>query len=231
MHGWPVRLACLASTHQRFLSKEPGHVEKPLLYQAQTPQPLGETERHSPHRRQHGQNQATREELSSIRKVVIAGGIPTSPNSVLNDCRRNCLPPAIPFSPLSSLARASRRRRHRRKRNSPVGLVFGQTSAGSPASKAVKEKAMKNQVELSAAIQRVMRDQNLSREELGRKLGVSAVMLNKIICGDVVPSRHLEKQMIEVLGIEPELVERLSARQQKKAGAAMKRESTERKAA
>lgn len=52
-------------------------------------------------------------------------------------------------------------------------------------------------------------------------------MLNKIMCGDVVPSRHLEKQMIELLGVEPDQVKNLSARRQKRSTAAMKRESRE----
>jgi len=74
---------------------------------------------------------------------------------------------------------------------------------------------MRDQVELSAAIRRVMRDKNLSPAELGKKLGVSEVMIDKIICGEVVPSRHLEKQMIEILEIKPDRVKNLAARRQK----------------
>ena len=90
---------------------------------------------------------------------------------------------------------------------------------------------MRDQVELSAAIRSGMRDKGLTEEELGRKLRVSAVMLNKILCGDVVPSRHLEKQLIEVLGIAPERVSRLASRRQKKVTAAMQREAKSKKAA
>jgi hypothetical protein len=56
-------------------------------------------------------------------------------------------------------------------------------------------------------------------------------MLRKIICGDVVPSHHLEKQMIDVLDIEPERVKHLAGRRRKRANAAMKGESRTRKAA
>jgi len=90
---------------------------------------------------------------------------------------------------------------------------------------------MRDQVELAAAIQRIMKEKKMTPEELGKKLGVSAVMLNKIICGDVFPSRHLEKQMIEVLGIEAHPVKRLARRRKRRANATTERESKKRKAA
>ena len=90
---------------------------------------------------------------------------------------------------------------------------------------------MRDQVELSAAIQRVMKEKKLTPEELGKRLGVSAVMLGKIICGDVVPSSHLEKQMMEVLEIKPDRTKSLSARRKIRANAGMERESRRRKAA
>lgn len=90
---------------------------------------------------------------------------------------------------------------------------------------------MRDQVELAAAIRRAMKKKKLAADELGKKLGVNAIMLNKIMCGDVVPSRHLEKQMVEVLEIQPQRVKNLAQRRQKKATGAMKRESTKRKAA
>ena len=79
------------------------------------------------------------------------------------------------------------------------------------ASNAVKERDGRDQVELSAAIQRVMREKKLTAEELRKRLGVSAHMLRKIICGEVVRSSHLEKQMIEVLEIKPDRVQRSCA--------------------
>ena len=90
---------------------------------------------------------------------------------------------------------------------------------------------MRDQIELSAAIKQAMREKKLSREELGKKLSVNAIMLDKILCGDVAPSRHLEKQMTEILEIEPERVKSLATRRQKRSTAAMKRESKKRKAA
>jgi len=50
-------------------------------------------------------------------------------------------------------------------------------------------------------------------------------MVEKIICGDVVPSSHLEKQMIEVLEITPDRVKGLTQRRQKRANPAMKRDA------
>jgi transcriptional regulator with XRE-family HTH domain len=90
---------------------------------------------------------------------------------------------------------------------------------------------MRDQVELAAAIQRVMKEKKLTPEQLGRKLGVSAVMLKKILCGDVIPSRHLEKQMMEILEIKPDRVKSLAQRRQKRAQAAMERASKRREAA
>lgn len=90
---------------------------------------------------------------------------------------------------------------------------------------------MRDQVELSATIQRAMKQKKLTPEQLGKMLGVNAVMLWKIICGDVVPSRHLEKQMIEVLEIKPERVKRLAQLRRQRAHASMGRESNEKKAA
>jgi len=69
---------------------------------------------------------------------------------------------------------------------------------------------MRSKEEFSAAIQHAMKDKNIGAEELRRKLDVSEVMLKKIISGEVVPSAHLEKELIEVLSIEPNLVKRLA---------------------
>jgi len=74
---------------------------------------------------------------------------------------------------------------------------------------------MRSEVELSAAIQRAMKDKNLGPEELRRKLDVSEVMLQKIISGEVVPSHHLEKEMVEVLDIQPNRVKRLARLRQR----------------
>lgn len=77
---------------------------------------------------------------------------------------------------------------------------------------------MQDQVELAATIQSAMRELKLSPEALAKKLGVNGIMVNKLICGEVVPSTHLEQQMIEVLRIDPKRVSNLSGRRQKSAG-------------
>jgi len=48
-------------------------------------------------------------------------------------------------------------------------------------------------------------------------------MVNKIICGDVIPSGHLEKQMIEILEINPDRVKNLAGRPRRGASAATSR--------
>jgi transcriptional regulator with XRE-family HTH domain len=76
-----------------------------------------------------------------------------------------------------------------------------------------------------------MREKNLSREGMVELLGVSSLMLDKIICGDVIPSRHLEKQMVEVLGISHRTVSYMSARREKKERECYEKERVKRKAA
>jgi ribosome-binding protein aMBF1 (putative translation factor) len=90
---------------------------------------------------------------------------------------------------------------------------------------------MRDQVELSAAIQTAMKKKKISPEGLRKRLGVSAIMVTKIMCGEVVPSGHLEKQMIEILEISPDRVKNLAARRRHGASAAMTRETRTRKAA
>ena len=54
-------------------------------------------------------------------------------------------------------------------------------------------------------IHRAMRHKRLERNGLAKLLGMNEIMVNKLLSGEVVPSRHLEKKMIELLGIpEPE---------------------------
>ncbi|HWC18710.1 MAG TPA: hypothetical protein VG498_16990, partial [Terriglobales bacterium] len=60
---------------------------------------------------------------------------------------------------------------------------------------------MKSSTELAAIIRAAMRDKNLDRQGLAALLGIGDVMVDKLLCGDIVPSRSLEKQMIEKLGI------------------------------
>jgi len=90
---------------------------------------------------------------------------------------------------------------------------------------------MRDPVELSAVLQRVMRDKKLSPAELGEKAWCRRDHAKQDYVGDVVPSGHLEKQRIELLGMEPDQVKNLTARRQKRSTAAMKRRIKKRKAA
>ena len=90
---------------------------------------------------------------------------------------------------------------------------------------------MRDQVELSAAIQSAMKKKKLSPVALGKTLGVSRIMVSKIMCGDVIPSGHLEKQMIEILEISSDRVKNLAGRRRNRENAAMKHETRKRKAA
>lgn len=60
---------------------------------------------------------------------------------------------------------------------------------------------MKSSTELSAMIQAAMREKDLDRQGIAELLGMGDVMVDKLLCGDIVPSRNLEKQMVERLGI------------------------------
>ncbi len=90
---------------------------------------------------------------------------------------------------------------------------------------------MRSNKELAATIRATMKRKGLTDKALGKALGVSAVMVEKIVCGDVVPSRHLEKQLVEVLGIPTTRVAQLAARREQKNKKEQMRESRTRKAA
>jgi ribosome-binding protein aMBF1 (putative translation factor) len=82
---------------------------------------------------------------------------------------------------------------------------------------------MPDDKELGAIVQQAMRERNLDRKSLAERLSVSSVMLDKIVGGEVIPSRHLAKQMTEVLGIpEPtiqKVIERRETEEHKKKAA------------
>ena len=90
---------------------------------------------------------------------------------------------------------------------------------------------MRVQKELSATIREAMREKNVNENDLAKVLGISPIMVGKLLCGDVVPSRHLQKQMVEVLGIEPDTVSQLSSSNERKAHRAMSRDEEMKKAA
>ena len=90
---------------------------------------------------------------------------------------------------------------------------------------------MRSETELAATIRSSMQRKKLKKTDLAKMLGISDVMLEKLVCGEVIPSSHLEKQMKEVLGISVPRVTRLSARRQQKAKGRQIREASRRKAA
>ena len=56
---------------------------------------------------------------------------------------------------------------------------------------------MESNTELAKSIQNAMRAKHLTRDQLAETLGTSHFMIEKLLSGDVVPSTHLEKKLIE----------------------------------
>ena len=86
---------------------------------------------------------------------------------------------------------------------------------------------MRSEKELAAAVRAAMKKQKLEKHQLAEKLKISPIMLDKLLCGDIFPSRHLEKQMTEILGIKEQRVAELARRRERKTP----RKSSSRKAA
>jgi len=76
---------------------------------------------------------------------------------------------------------------------------------------------VRTEKELAAAIRAAMKRKQLDKNQLAQTLKVTPIMLDKIICGDIVPSAHLEKQMIEVLVVKEVRVKKLADRRQRRA--------------
>lgn len=90
---------------------------------------------------------------------------------------------------------------------------------------------MHSKRELAILLQGAMARKNLTREDVGKAFKVSSTMLDKILCGDVVPSKHLEKQMVEVLNIPETRVRRVVAARRGRETTKLVREEKTRKAA
>lgn len=73
---------------------------------------------------------------------------------------------------------------------------------------------MESSTELAATIRAAMRDRNLDRQGIAQLLGIGDVMVDKLLCGDVVPSRSFEKQLVEKLGITYPRARRLAHRRE-----------------
>ncbi|HXZ78308.1 MAG TPA: hypothetical protein VEG30_00135 [Terriglobales bacterium] len=75
---------------------------------------------------------------------------------------------------------------------------------------------MRTEKELAAAIRAAMKRKKLEKNQLAQALKINPIMLDKIVCGDIVPSEHLEKQMIEVLGVKEVRVKKMADRRQRR---------------
>jgi predicted XRE-type DNA-binding protein len=58
-----------------------------------------------------------------------------------------------------------------------------------------------------------------TRDQLGSMLDMHSTMVDKFLCGDIEPSRHQQKQMIEILGIDERRVSNLAQRRQRRSRA------------
>ena len=75
---------------------------------------------------------------------------------------------------------------------------------------------MQNEKELSVTIRAAMRKKNLKKDQLAQILGISSTMVEKLVCGEIVPSRHLEKKMIEILEVSELRLIKLSRRRDRR---------------
>jgi ribosome-binding protein aMBF1 (putative translation factor) len=49
---------------------------------------------------------------------------------------------------------------------------------------------LQNEKELGVTIRAAMRKKNLNKDQLAQILGISSTMVEKLVCGEIVPSRH-----------------------------------------
>ena len=90
---------------------------------------------------------------------------------------------------------------------------------------------MRSTKELAAIIRRAMRNKKIDEKGLGKLLGISETMVEKLICGEVVPSRSLEKRMVETLGIDPKRARKVSEHRERTSKSKMVKEEKRRRAA
>jgi ribosome-binding protein aMBF1 (putative translation factor) len=88
---------------------------------------------------------------------------------------------------------------------------------------------VRRETELAATIRAAMHDERLKEEDLSKALGISSVMLQKLLCGEVIPSSFLQKQMREILGISRVRIGRISSKRQQKSKKRQLREASQRK--
>ena len=89
---------------------------------------------------------------------------------------------------------------------------------------------MRSETELCAAVRSAMKRRNLNEDQLAQMLKTTPVMIKKLVRGDIVPSRHLEGQLMQVLGISELRVKKMAQRRERR-GAAKKAAAKSRKVA
>jgi ribosome-binding protein aMBF1 (putative translation factor) len=60
---------------------------------------------------------------------------------------------------------------------------------------------MKKNTALAERVQNAMDSKQLSRDQLAEGLGMHHVMVEKLLCGEIIPSTHLENKLEAFLGI------------------------------
>lgn len=55
-------------------------------------------------------------------------------------------------------------------------------------------------------VQSAMKAKHLSRDQFAEMMGTNRFMIEKLLRGEIVPSKHLERQLIELLGIPREKI-------------------------
>ena len=78
---------------------------------------------------------------------------------------------------------------------------------------------MQHETELAAVVRSAMKKRRVNKSQLAERFKLSPIMLEKLLCGKVIPSKHLEKQLVEELGISGQRVKKLAERREKKSAA------------
>ena len=76
---------------------------------------------------------------------------------------------------------------------------------------------MHSKSELATSIRNAMEAKHLSQHQLTELLKMNSLMIDKLLSGDIIPSSHLKKQLIEVLGIPRDKVAKRAEHRSKQA--------------
>ena len=68
---------------------------------------------------------------------------------------------------------------------------------------------MEPKAELAKNLQTAMEAKHMSRDQLAERLQTNPLMVDKLLLGEVVPSRHLARQLNEISGISHERIAQL----------------------